>query len=345
MTAKLGTRTQTRGPLVLLMLLTAGCGAEDTIPRRAPSGSAHGTGTLWSVTQGVPYLRGIDRATGEVQVDVEVAQGATNIFSLVAGNGQVWLGRTDGVVLAVRAGAIQKQEMIGEDDVEALALCADSAYAATGSHVAPRLIRYDAADLSQQAEAPVLDVSARFESLACDGEHLFVLGGNDFRVHQLDRETLATLRTTPVGVDPSDPSTLGEFGGGGFMVEVAASLWVVDIDSGALISVNKETLAARVAGDVSDLLVPEGYMELVSNGTDFFFALSGQGVVVGFDGATGARKRTYAVTDGVGHVAASGEHLYVRTENAPEKILELDLASSELLRTFEDVPGDRIAVE
>ena len=129
------------------------------------------------------------------------------------------------------------------------------------------------------------------------------------------------------------------------MVEVAASLWVVDLDSGALISVNKATLAARVAGDVSDLLVPEGYIELVSNGTDFFLGLSGQGVVVGFDGATGVRKRTYAVTDGVGHVAASGEQLYVRTENAPEKILELDLASGALVRTFEDIAGDLIAVE
>ena len=343
MAAKLGTCT--RRALVPLVLLAVGCGADDTIPRRTPSGTEHGTGTLWSVTQGVPYLRGIERASGEVQVDVEVAQGSTDIFSLVAGAGQVWLGRTDGVVLAVEAGAIRKQETIGDEDVEALALCGGSAYAATGSYVAPRLVRYSAADFSRQTEASVIEISARFDSLVCDGEHLLVLGGNDFRVHKLDRQTLTTLAVSPVGVNPSDPSTLGEFGGGGFMVEVGASLWVIDLESGALIAVDKETLTARVAGDISDLLVPEDYMELVANGAGFYFGLRGQGVVVGFDGSTGARKRTYEVGDGVGHVAVNEEHLYVRTENAPEKILELDLASGAELRTFEDIAGDLIAVE
>lgn len=337
----------------LTLLLLGGCGSDGGGGDEGAGGPRPASGdTLWLINRGVPFLQGIDTGTGDVEVDVEVAEGDTRIFSLAVEDDRVWVGRDDGTIVVVdaEASAIEKTLALADPEttIEHLALGDGSAYVATGSSFEPLLTRIDASDFSTRATAPVIVTSNRFDAVLYGRSNVFVLSGNAFGVKKLDPATLASVGSVGLGSDPSNPDALSDDTyGTGHMARAGSILWVVDQASHRLLRVGEESLDASVVDDLSDLLEPEGYTEFTSNGTSTFLLLSERAEIVRFDGTTGARRRTYVLPEGASTMAASEKKLYVATTSSSRRIVELDIESGEVTQTLEPngVNVDLLAVE
>jgi hypothetical protein len=168
-----------------------------------------------------------------------------------------------------------------------------------------------------------------------------VLVGNGFGVLKLDPETLAIEGN----VSLDNAGTAGPYDASGYMVELGPSLWVIGYQSGRLIRIDKQTMTPETVGDVSDLTQTDGYLELVANSEQIFFEVQGLRKVVAFDGRTGDRLRTYPIEGGVSHIAASDAALYVRPEDDPASILEVDVDSGATKRTLADNQGSWLLLE
>lgn len=332
----------------LALGLCAGCGSESD---PGPSGaSPGGGGRFWVATRGIQELLAVDSKTGKVDVELEVASDS-EVSALAVASGQAWVGRSDGALVVVD-GASEKVDKTlniasSGERIELVTLGGGSAYVASGSPNDPHVSRVDVASGSVQAEAPVIGGADLFSGLLYDSGTLWVLSDNNFTLSKVDATSLAVLGSVSLGQDPSEPEgPRGDFYGSGVMAQSDSKLWIIDVSSNQLLSVEKSSLSVQYESDLADLLESEGGIALAANQESFFVTLPDAGKIVRFDSATGARAQTYTLATGAGlAIAAGSDRLYVNKDAAGWDVSEVDIRSGMTTNTYANLQPAWLALE
>jgi hypothetical protein len=324
--------------------VTVSCGGNGGAPAVNPDGGGTaGQGRIW--IEELQYVTALDLATGKtVGDDAMVDQGNDDIYTMLAGGGQIWVGRADGVVAVVDMQTM-KVTPLTIDAVEtwgiqsivigdrAVYVGSGAKPSASGMPEPPPLVRIDPATLAETGRSNVFgdDFNGTFKSMVGDGGTLWVLSEPDFKVIEVDAQNMAPRRSAPLGESPDDPTgARGEFNGGGYMVQVGGSLWVVDETSTRmpLLRVDKSSLQATYVRSLTDEFGPAALdcLRLFANADSVFvlFCDDTLHTVARLDGATGATAKKYT---GVSDIAVTKDKFYTVSPTKIHDLLEVDIAT------------------
>lgn len=358
-----GNGTSNGGGLAQDTAIGNGGSAQDTTASGRSSGD---TGdetqrgrTLWTITNALPSLVGLDTASHEVVFDVSVAEGSIGVTAIDIGDDQVWLGRDDGTVVIVDRGAEQVAAEVDltpfaefpEEPLQAshVLIGSGAGYSVAAQNIEPPVLRIDASTFEVTATADILPLGGYLNGMAYDGSDLWLVSWNSLALVRADPGSLELRGTVPLGQNPDDLSGFGDFYGYGYLARTDAALWILDTISSRLVGVDPATLTPRAAGDLSDLTDFQTYLEFAANQSSVFLLLENEASIVRFDGTTGERVQTYDLSTegGVSGMAVASDRLYVSKSQSPlYEILELDIESGEVLQVIESPYAiDRIAVQ
>jgi hypothetical protein len=316
--------------------------------------SAAGGRTLWITVRGGTYLTGLDAESGETVVDaVQVGDFSAQANTLAAADGKVWVGLEDGKVHVVdaRAGTVARTLTYDARDygIDEITAGRGSGYVAYGGKVEPVLVRLDAATYEPKATKPVVSAGQSYDGLLVDNGTLWVLQVTSFALVRADAATLAVRDRVVLGHNPQDPT--GPFKanqyGHGVMVQVGGSMWIVDQYSRGLIRVDKATMRATRVASLKDLIFHGMSVRMVANADSFFVAYSDNqdARVVRYHGTTGQPERTYTFGPGAARaIVATGDHLYVTSDEFGQDVLQVDIESGRTVRTFRSVGAELLAM-
>jgi hypothetical protein len=313
-------------------------------------GSSGGDGTgkasgriLWTVTSALPELRGLDTGTHEAVFAVPVWKASSQISAIAVADDYVWLGREDGMLLAVdRAGETLAGEVdvtpVGADEpADIYHIAAGNGFAITApeSNLTPPIVRVEAPGVEIVQQGEVLDLSSRLNGIVYDGRDVWTISGNNLELVRADPETLEVRGRVQLGHDPSEPDGFGDLYGDGYLADTGDTLWVIDTASRRLLSVDKATLTPRAVDDLSDLTDFETSLRFEGNSRGAFLMLNVPGIIVRFDPRTGARLNTYDLSDagGAARMALASDRLYVKPDGAlVYDVREIDIETGEVLQ-------------
>ncbi len=337
---------------MLCVLAASGCGSGgDAGSSNSPKGSTGGT--LWEVSGSLPMLRSIDTASGKIGVDVQIGPGSIDVWDkgVAPADGLVWVGRTDGAVVAVNAssGQIEKTIDVITDggEVEIMLAGGGAAYALSSSSEKPVVIELDAKTFANKAQAQVISDNVPFSSALYEPGTIWALSGSDFALSKVNATTLAVQGRVPLGQNLSDPEgPRGEYDGDGLAALTTSKVWVVDRTAQQLLSVDKLSLQATFVSDLGDLLAPGGPIDFRGNGDSTFLSLPDQGMLVRFDGKTGARTKTYSLGVGVASAfVVTKTKIYATDNHVANDVFEIDIQSGSITNTYPNLRPSVLAVE
>ena len=343
-----------------VMLTLAGCGGSktggdvnDDVPAAEngePQEAAASGQTLWATILGGGSLSGLDTGSGK-RVNtglVQVAPVGTNVKHMVAAEGKVWIGLSNGKLLVAdgKTGAIVETLEFDAKDygIEEMAVGGGSAYVA---YAGPTLVRIDATTYEKAKQAPVVGPIHDCDGMLVDGGTLWVLQGNGFALIKADASTLAVRDSVRIGSHPSDPT--GPFKalyGHGTMTQVGGNVWVFDRASYTLIRVDKATMKPTRVAALKDITVHTS-VRLAANADSFFVSISDDdgAKVVRYDGATGEARKTYEFGPGAARsLAVTGDRLYVTSDEFGRDVLQVDIQSGQTVKTFANIGATLIAL-